>query len=620
MDQQTLSKQRGLAKSPDIILIAFKNLDYIPFTERWTLFDWISYDPLPKRAGSRLQCEEWSITELLSVLKEAQVAFLKCQKDSISIDGFRLREEIRLKLMDTIGTSNSLTSVTIDRVEGSDLLALCRNLGANTVLQELSISWPWYCREDGVQFVCEMLNKNSTLRRLSLRRSYVGATGAAFLATMLRENSTLKRLSLWGNPLGPEGVQFLLKPLVTNNASLTHLEIGGFENRMGSSGTQSVAEVLNSNSTLIELVISYEDSMSPEALCCIFKSLEKSKSLQVLDLSFCDGVRGDVFPSIMDLLQVNHWLKTINLTETPLEREGLEAAVRAQLERNAQKHVTVMRELPVTHPTSARIFLCGHAFSGKTTLGRSMVRSFATDVCTKMVRPLLELIEVRKPSGCFTDPNEWATRTHGIEIKVLVDDGKHKISIWDLAGQEEYQVFHDFMIPDLSTQGSPCCFLLLCNPFERESGQQKQFEVIKQELSYWVRFISSNTRRSMTCQPQVAVVLTHCDKPIVGKEVVKKHVEMLKNDFQNYLNMSLNPYFVNAHSSREVKTLAEDVRSTCIKILGLLPHVYEACVHMRYALSQWNKKHPDQPMITKQSFNDHFFSDELGVLWRRRGC
>jgi hypothetical protein len=46
----------------------------------------------------------------------------------------------------------------------------------------------------------------------------------------------------------------------------------------------------------------------------------------------------------MDLLRVNPWLTEIDLSHTPLEREGQAAQVRAQLERNAQDYIYIIQK------------------------------------------------------------------------------------------------------------------------------------------------------------------------------------------------------------------------------------------------------------------------------------
>jgi GTPase SAR1 family protein len=96
---------------------------------------------------------------------------------------------------------------------------------------------------------------------------------------------------------------------------------------------------------------------------------------------------------------------------------------------------------------------------------RSMAKSLGKGVQSHFI-PLVEIIELQKPfKCCFNDPDEWSKRTQRIDIKVLVDNLDMKVSIWDLAGQEEYHTFHDMMFPNLGTQGNVCYFLLVCNPF-----------------------------------------------------------------------------------------------------------------------------------------------------------
>jgi GTPase SAR1 family protein len=115
--------------------------------------------------------------------------------------------------------------------------------------------------------------------------------------------------------------------------------------------------------------------------------------------------------------------------------------------------MAVLRGMPRVPPKFVRVFLCGDAFSGKTTLGRSMKRAFASGCGPNLFLPLMEVIQLRKPfKFCSNDPDEWSKRTRGIEINVLLDHPNQKIYLWDLAGQEEYHAFHDMMMPDLSSQ------------------------------------------------------------------------------------------------------------------------------------------------------------------------
>jgi hypothetical protein len=71
-----------------------------------------------------------------------------------------------------------------------------------------------------------------------------------------------------------------------------------------------------------------------------------------------------------------------------------------------------------------------------------MKRAFASGCGPNLFLPLMEMIELRKPfKFCSNDLDEWSKRTRGIEINVLLDHVDQKISLWDLAGQEEYHAF-----------------------------------------------------------------------------------------------------------------------------------------------------------------------------------
>jgi hypothetical protein len=54
-------------------------------------------------------------------------------------------------------------------------------------------------------------------------------------------------------------------------------------------------------------------------------------------------------------------------------------------------------------------------------------------------------------------------RTRGIEISI-VEDADITISIWNMAGQEEFHAFHDYMMPNLGDVVSLCSFLFVFNP------------------------------------------------------------------------------------------------------------------------------------------------------------
>ncbi len=184
-----------------------------------------------------------------------------------------------------------------------------------------------------------------------------------------------------------------------------------------------------------------------------------------------------------------------------------------------------------------------------------------------------------------------------------------KVSIWDLAGQEEYHAFHDMMLPDLNTQGNVCYFLLVCNPFHwNQSGKLKTPEELEVELSNWLRFISSNSKRSSKFAPRVRIVLTNNDQGYNQKQFVNLCVEKLQASFIDFINLSSDTYSINAHSSREAKQVLQDVTTTCKIVLESLPEVYKICLQVQLGICQWIKEHPNEPIVSMQIFEREIFA------------
>jgi hypothetical protein len=101
---------------------------------------------------------------------------------------------------------------------------------------------------------------------------------------------------------------------------------------------------------------------------------------------------------------------------------------------------------------------------------------------------------------------QLALRTCGIEIFGLKNNVGIRC-IWDMGGQEEFHAFHDFMFPNLSDTGNLSSFLLVSSPFKNVyMDAKKQPADVYQELEYWLQFVASHSRKSISFKPKVVVV------------------------------------------------------------------------------------------------------------------
>jgi hypothetical protein len=285
-----------------------------------------------------------------------------------------------------------------ERIEHLDLIAsdfdqrgmtiLCEMLAKNNVLKHVCFR----SVEDGhLEVLCEILPTLHTFKPvLDLDLSEdVTISGAASLVSLLGMNSIVRSLCINDdcNLLGSNGLELILDPLIghlgnppanqsVNELYLTYCHIG----RDGGA-IKAVVEMLGTNNTLMEFRIFGDPTLKPSDVCAILGSLENNQSLRKLGFPACDHVEGaDLLGKMMDLLRVNPWLTEIDLRGTPLEREGQAAQVKAQLERNAQDYMKVVRGMPRVPPKFTKVFLCGNAYSGKPLYSTSIKNSFSMSI------------------------------------------------------------------------------------------------------------------------------------------------------------------------------------------------------------------------------------------------
>ncbi len=109
----------------------------------------------------------------------------------------------------------------------------------------------------------------------------------------------------------------------------------------------------------------------------------------------------DVLAKVMDLLRINPWLKKIDFSDTPLERDGHVAQVNAQLASNARDYMAAVRGLPRTQAKFARVFLCGDAYAGKRF--HLFVTTCANKItCTFEVSNMLKKLKINFDTSCCT--------------------------------------------------------------------------------------------------------------------------------------------------------------------------------------------------------------------------
>nr|GMC76422.1 protein TORNADO 1 [Ipomoea batatas] len=451
-----------------------------------------------------------------------------------------------------------------------------------------------------------VLEQNRCLKEVTLSKTGLKDKGAVYIAAGLFKNQTLQSLYVNGNCFGGVGVEHLLCPLtrfsaLQNQANITlkSVTFGGKKTKIGRDGVAAILQMLTTNQSLTRLGIYDDESLRPEDISKIFRSLERNATLRCLSLQGCKGVDGEtLLQTIMDILQVNPWLEEIDLSRTPLQSSGKTEGVYQKLHQSEKTdpEIDLLKDMAMTVPKSCRVFLCGQEHAGKNTLANAIYQQFSS--------PKLPYIDQVRT---LVNPIEQAvSRPVGMKIKTFKDDGT-KISIWNLAGQHEFYALHDLMFPG---HGSASFFLVVCSLFRNPNNrEQKTPNEIEEDLQYWLRFIVSNSRRALQqCMlPNVTLVLTHYDKVNQASPDLQAAVNLiqkLRDKFHGFVEFYPTLFTVDARSSASVSKLAHHIRKTSKTVLERVPRVYELCNELIQILSEWRVENHHKPAMKWKDFAD----------------
>lgn len=220
-----------------------------------------------------------------------------------------------------------------------------------------------------------VLEQNNSLKEVSLSKTCLKDKGVVYVAAGLFKNRSLESLYLDGNWFSGIGVEHLLCPLsrfsalqFQANITLKSVTFGGRRTTMGRDGLAAILQMLTTNESVTRLGIYDDESLRPDDIVKIFKSLERNATLRHLSLQGCKGVRGElVLQTIVETLHINPWIEVIDLSRTPLQNSGKTDGIYQRLGQNGktEPEMDLLKDMPFTVPKSCRVFFCGQEYAGK---------------------------------------------------------------------------------------------------------------------------------------------------------------------------------------------------------------------------------------------------------------
>ena len=190
----------------------------------------------------------------------------KCQSKKLDLSGQQLKEQdiVIVSERGLIEKQFKVVDLTHTGITQQCMLILSDGIRRNQFLEELNISNNRIL-DLGVQHLASAIN-SSALKRISLTENDVSDAGVRYLAEMLETNTKLIQLSL-------------------------------SQNRISNDGVKVFADVLSHRNTTLEILdLSANESIDDESIDTLKDMIECNQSLKKLDLRHCDfsedGERG----------------------------------------------------------------------------------------------------------------------------------------------------------------------------------------------------------------------------------------------------------------------------------------------------------------------------------------
>lgn len=263
------------------------------------------------------------------------------------------------------------------RIYRLDLAGACRvacALGWNSTVKSLDMTGVRLKSRWAKEFRW-VLEQNKILKEVNLSKSCLKDKGVVYVAAGLFKNQSLESLNIDGNWFSGVGVEHLLCPLTRfsalqcqANITLKSLTFGGGRTKIGRDGLAAILQMLTTNESVTRLGIYEDESLKPDDIVKIFRSLERNVSLRHLSLQGCKGVQGElVLQTIVETLRVNPWIENIDLSRTPLQSSGKTDGIYQRLGQSekTEPQMDLLKDMPFTVPKSCRVFFCGQEHAGK---------------------------------------------------------------------------------------------------------------------------------------------------------------------------------------------------------------------------------------------------------------
>ena len=196
--------------------------------------------------------------------------------------------------------------------------------------------------DNGLAHIATALQKNTTMRSLSISRCSISDEGAESLARTLAVNRSLQELDISGNKIGDNGITRIATALQINT-TMRKLNIS--ENEIGDNGIAHIATALQTNNTLATLVLE-KGATTDEGALSLAAALTANSSMKHLELYWSSTHPDSTLKKIGEYLRTS-MLNRLDLVMNQRKRYTQEILDQSLLRLRATAiEVNAARDLP----------------------------------------------------------------------------------------------------------------------------------------------------------------------------------------------------------------------------------------------------------------------------------
>eukprot|EP01028_Stygiella_incarcerata_P005262 TRINITY_DN2238_c1_g1_i1.p1 TRINITY_DN2238_c1_g1~~TRINITY_DN2238_c1_g1_i1.p1 ORF type:complete len:255 (+),score=61.76 TRINITY_DN2238_c1_g1_i1:881-1645(+) len=212
-------------------------------------------------------------------------------------------------------------------------------LAKNSSLTKMNLIWNERIQNEGCIGIVEQLESNSSLRELNLGVCGIDSGCSVSIQHMLERNTVLVKLDIsWNERFGDEGC-IRMADALEKNCSLKELFLGGCE--IGTKGAFRMGQMLEKNSFLLKLFLDCNERIGDEGFARIAEALKINVILKELDLRCCGlGDRSAVITG--EMLEKNSSLAKLTISQNCEIKDDGGSRILQGLKRN-----TTLTELDI---------------------------------------------------------------------------------------------------------------------------------------------------------------------------------------------------------------------------------------------------------------------------------